>query len=170
MKPPRAATLSDLDALARVAPRIYAAHFGDFWGDALPSYLDSQYAPSRLAAELAADSDVRWWLVESGAELVAFAKTCRGRPIPDSSGDIGLELEKLYVDPMHLGAGIGSALLDAIRLRALAQQARWLWLQVLDANRAARRLYERCGYRHCGDVRVESCGRVLALHVMRREP
>jgi GNAT superfamily N-acetyltransferase len=55
------------------------------------------------------------------------------------------ELDALYVAPERRGQGIGSALI------ALAPQAERLW--VLERNVAARRFYERHGWRPDGEVK-----------------
>lgn len=54
----------------------------------------------------------------------------------------GEEIEKLFVEPIFQGQGIGGALLEhAIQLTGAK------WLLVLEKNEGARRLYERYGFR-----------------------
>jgi ribosomal protein S18 acetylase RimI-like enzyme len=52
--------------------------------------------------------------------------------------------------PEHRGKGLGTALLDLARAKALKLGRPSLSIIVSDANRGARRLYERCGYREAG--------------------
>ncbi len=52
--------------------------------------------------------------------------------------------------PEHRGKGLGTALLDLARAKALKLGRAGLSIIVSDANRGARRLYERCGYREAG--------------------
>jgi ribosomal protein S18 acetylase RimI-like enzyme len=49
--------------------------------------------------------------------------------------------------PEHRGKGLGTALLDLARAKALKLGRPGLSIIVSNANRGARRLYERCGYR-----------------------
>ncbi len=59
----------------------------------------------------------------------------------------GLLLHKLYVDPERQGRGLGVALHDLALSRARERGAEAINLWVLEANTAARRLYERNGWR-----------------------
>ena len=84
------------------------------------------------------DSRRRWathrgrvWLARRDDEVVGFAA---------ATGD---EVDGLYVLPQECGAGVGSALLEAL---APVHQ---LW--VLEDNDHARRWYERRGWRSSGD-------------------
>ena len=52
--------------------------------------------------------------------------------------------------PQHRGQGLGTALLDRAQAIALKLGRPGLSIIVADANRGARRLYERCGYREAG--------------------
>ncbi|CAL9289005.1 N-acetyltransferase family protein [Streptomyces sp. SudanB182_2057] len=58
------------------------------------------------------------------------------------------ELYALYVDPAHLGGGIGRALLAAAAERCPAGARLLLW--VFEGNAPARRFYERAGFRADG--------------------
>ncbi|MEU3524688.1 GNAT family N-acetyltransferase [Streptomyces sp. NPDC038707] len=58
------------------------------------------------------------------------------------------ELYAVYVDPAHLGGGIGRALLAAAAGRCPAGARLLLW--VLKGNAPARRFYERAGFRADG--------------------
>ncbi|MFI9246023.1 GNAT family N-acetyltransferase [Streptomyces sp. NPDC053086] len=58
------------------------------------------------------------------------------------------ELYAIYVDPAHLGGGIGRALLAASVERCRACPRMLLW--VLKGNASARRFYERAGFRADG--------------------
>ena len=57
------------------------------------------------------------------------------------------EIESLGVLPAHRGTGVGTALLDRLELALAEQGVTDLVLGVLPGNDAARRLYERRGWR-----------------------
>lgn len=73
----------------------------------------------------------RVWLARRAGVLVGFAAAT------------GVELDGLYVLPVESGAGIGSALLNAVG------DVRRLW--VLEENHATREWYERRGWRNSGE-------------------
>ncbi len=56
----------------------------------------------------------------------------------------------LAVDPGARGTGLGTAVVHALAVAGQARGASALWLQVVEANAAARRLYERHGFRTVG--------------------
>ncbi len=91
-----------------------------------------------VAADLAATGDV-----------IGF---CTGGPMREGSGFHGLaaEIGFLYVHPMHLGAGVGGALLERA-LDALERAGyRWVVVGVLEKNERARRFYDAHGLRFGG--------------------
>ncbi|MEP3045219.1 MAG: GNAT family N-acetyltransferase [Roseibium sp.] len=57
-----------------------------------------------------------------------------------------LLMDGIFVAPDARGAGIGSALLDAICQRAMDDGLSRLRLDVIDTNARAQALYERCGF------------------------
>jgi GNAT superfamily N-acetyltransferase len=68
------------------------------------------------------------------------------------------ELLAIYVDPDHMGTGVGRLLIAAARerLRRVGVTSAALW--VLDGNARARRFYERDGWRFDGARRMETYG------------
>jgi [ribosomal protein S18]-alanine N-acetyltransferase len=61
-----------------------------------------------------------------------------------------MHLLNITVAPAHQRQGWGCLLLDALVLWSRGQGAQWLWLEVRAGNAAARRMYERYGFRQVG--------------------
>ena len=74
-------------------------------------------------------------------------------------------LENLYVDPAAQGRGVGAALLAEVEARVRARFDE-LTLRCLLANRDARRLYERSGYRVRATQTIVLHGRPLDAWLM----
>ncbi|MEU8471308.1 GNAT family N-acetyltransferase [Streptomyces sp. NPDC029006] len=114
------------------------------------SYLDG--------LDVAADAERRRArFAEGGGSVVNLVAERDGRVLgwaahgPYRDGDAparDAELYALYVDPAHLGGGIGRALLAASVERCRAYPRMLLW--VLRHNTSARRFYERAGFRPDG--------------------
>ena len=60
------------------------------------------------------------------------------------------------VVPAHRGGGVGEALMRGLADEARSRGAERVWLEVIEGNTAALRLYEKLGYGHVRDVEVWS--------------
>lgn len=56
----------------------------------------------------------------------------------------------------HRGSGLGEALMSSLHDIARGLELERIWLEVIDENVAARRLYEKLGYEHVRDLEVWS--------------
>mgnify|MGYP000941347478 CR=1 FL=1 len=61
-----------------------------------------------------------------------------------------VHLLNITVAPAHQRQGWARFMLDALVLWSRGQQAQWLWLEVRQSNRPARRLYEQYGFNQVG--------------------
>lgn len=129
----RAATFDDYDAFARLFPALGV-------DDPMPSR-------ARFGDELVA----RTLVADTGSGVVGYA-------LIEALGDT-CYLRNLVTDPAHRRAGVGRALMDAVRARARRGGATAWCLNVKPGNVAAIALYERCGlraaYRACA-LRIAS--------------
>ena len=105
-------------------------------------------------------------------ELVAF-KAIEGEQLLgfyalEFLGDKTCELDALFVEPEHIGRGIGRALLEHAQAQAIGLSARVISIQG-DPNAAA--FYEAAGARHVGDRESGSIpGRYLPLYELDAAP
>ncbi len=126
------------------------------------------YAPSAHP-----DLELRTWvrehLVPNGGVLVAEHEEAVVGVMSTSSA-VGIHwIDQMMVKPSHVGLGIGSRLLE----RALETLPRPIRLYTFQANRGARRFYERRGFvaveftdgelneEHCPDVLYELSARTV---------
>lgn len=130
--------------------------------DALALLADSDGYPSRWPDEPASwlrTSDAYGaWVADRQGELVGHVVLRRPRgqmPVTLWCAATGGEpancamVSRLFVVPSARGAGIGRALLDAACATAADLRLQPV-LDVVDANRAAVRLYRRLGWQHLG--------------------
>ncbi|OBG95850.1 acetyltransferase [Mycobacterium sp. E3251] len=90
-----------------------------------------------------------------GSAIRGFATTglCRENDLPNFG-----ELMALYVDPDHLGAGVGRSLMVAARERLRRVGARGAVLWALEGNTRALSFYGRDGWRPDGSCRAADFG------------
>lgn len=165
----RRATPNDVDALISIGRRSYADHYSDIWTEpGLKRYLDTQFEPRRVANELQGDASI-WFLLGQARTALGFAKLNADRPVPCDQSLRGLELEKVYVLDSATRRGLGRLALDETLRTAGRIGARRIWLDVLKSNTAARRLYEREGYRVIGDAEFATDRDEIGFWVMARD-
>lgn len=92
------------------------------------------------------------WLAYEGAEAVAACVVCFA--ISTSAGALVAKLDDVVVKPGREGRGIGSAHLAALKTELQALGVRRIDTAVHLRNDAARRFYERQGFRALGEERV----------------
>jgi putative acetyltransferase len=68
---------------------------------------------------------------------------------------VGDEVEQVYVDPDHHGAGIAGPLLDEAERQVADAGHGQAWLAVVTGNVRARRFYEKRGWADDGDLPYE---------------
>ena len=112
----------------------------------------SQFSTEAITALLQRPS-VRFIVVERDDHLIGYAQLTFGATqafvqTPENAAQA--ELDKLYVQRLFLGRGLGRALLQEAEALAAAQGACVLWLTAWSGNERARRFYARQGYRDLG--------------------
>jgi ribosomal protein S18 acetylase RimI-like enzyme len=111
---------------------------------------------SNLEAELAFPAEVWQQRAQGGPASANFIAREGGVDIgltaisaePDAPGR--MHLVSMWVDPRHRRRGVARALIDQAVRWAVERQAREVISWVADHNTAARRLYERIGFRPTG--------------------
>ncbi|MGW0767005.1 N-acetyltransferase family protein [Streptomyces sp. NPDC002676] len=143
----RAMTLADCDRVSEIRIRGWQSAYR---GMVPQSYLDTlsveQDAERRRARFQENDGSVVNLVAERGGEVLGWAAYGPYRDGEVLTGDA--ELYAIYVDPAHLGGGIGRALLTESVAGCSAYPRMLLW--VLKENAPARRFYEHAGFRPDG--------------------
>ena len=107
----------------------------------------SEYAP--VLRELGSDGDGTVLVAVDGGRIVGTVMLRSGGNV--ATGQDETEIRALAVTPGGQGNGTGSALLEAVIERAARDGVRQLMLLTQPDMLAARRLYERAGFRRLPD-------------------
>lgn len=147
LRPPQA---GDLGRVIAGQARLYTEEYG--WDWTFEAML------AGLVADFVRDFDPSCeacWIADRGGDVVGSVFLVRG-------GEPGTaKLRMLYVAQEARGAGVGTALLEACIARARACGYARLTLWTNDILHAARRLYERAGFRLVAEEPHVSFGRQL---------
>lgn len=107
------------------------------------------------------------WIAEEDGVIVGFATVAWSRNARKEGG----YLQTIEVLPEMRGRGVGEKLLSLAEITAVTVDAQTMALHVDAQNRAAIRLYERCGYKRRGRrEHYYARGRAALLYVKQLEP
>lgn len=150
----RPATSGDVEAIASIGSKTFTASFG--WSLPAPdlrSYLESAYKPSSIARDLS-DPLVDIFVAcpsNSPEMVIGFVQLNQGTIEPSvADSERPIELQRLYVDELHHGGGVGRALLNEAERISREGGFKTMWLGVWEENFKAQKVYERSGFRKVG--------------------
>lgn len=147
----RPARGADAPALARIFVQAWRSAYHGVVDDLVLEALDEREIAGRFRefiGETAARHNAM--LAVQGGEPVGFARFGEDPDLPDTG-----HVFSLYVTPDFMGLGVGRTLLGEVLTELGARGHRRVTLWVFEANRRARRLYERMGFQPDGGWRVE---------------
>ena len=171
----RPARQQEVDALHELAaatfPLACPSHLP---ADAIRAFVAENLSVAAFATHLA-NPDHGVLVADADGDLVGYALTKLGPPedpdvraaVPDGPW---CELSKLYVHPRGHGAGIASALLDAVEHAAQQASVVTLWLGVNQGNERANAFYAKQGLEVVGPRQFVVGGQVEADFVRARRP
>ncbi|OJY38061.1 MAG: hypothetical protein BGP06_16500 [Rhizobiales bacterium 65-9] len=131
----RSATRDDIPAMAAATARSYAVGFEDILGPEILAGRDAAFFAERFA-----DTWPRMRVADEDGRILGVSL------VTDA------HLDMLFVDPEAIGRGAGAALLRDVEARGART------LECFRDNRAARRFYERQGWRKEGEYEREFAG------------
>jgi ribosomal protein S18 acetylase RimI-like enzyme len=138
------ASLADAAELSVLAIRTYVDTFGsEFEPDELAHYLETTISEACWQDYLAEDGVL---LARIGGRSIGYVQFGRG----ERDGE--MVVHRLYVDAPFHGRGIGSDLLRRALGDDMVRGAQVVRIDVWEHNHGARRLYERFGFRHEGEL------------------
>lgn len=161
----RHATVDDAPLLSEMGSCTYRHHFAHLWRreEELNDFIAAEYSVAALQQSLSAADTC--WLIAHAERPAGFAKIAWRKPVPEQTST-GALLHKLYLMPGETGKGYGEQFWQAILREARAENERWLWLEVLEANAGARRFYDARGMKMLTQTIFSSATQQSVLFVM----
>ena len=140
-------SLAEADILLQLAESTFRAGFEHLNEPVhFEAYMSKAFNRDKIREELSTDGTAFYFaLLED--EIAGYIKLNHGKAQSDIKTEPGIELERIYVKPELQGKKIGQFLLDQSVRIAKEQGFPYLWLGVWEKNEAARRFYERNGFR-----------------------
>ena len=148
----RACGPDEADRLAATAARLFTQAYGPTHPEPeLGAYLAREFAPARLAAELA-DPGRRALVAESAGSWIGYAYLRESAEVWPSGvpGERPVEIVRFYVDARWHGRGVAAALMTACESEARRRGADALWLAVWQEAARPIAFYRRAGFEVVG--------------------
>lgn len=121
--------------------------------DGLDRYLATLYPPEAnhiLDVQALLAPEVHFLVAELDGRLVGCGAFRRMPGEPDTGGRPYGEIKRMMTAPAARGRGVGTALMQALEARLVAEGLGLALLETGEDQVEAVRLYERCGYRRRG--------------------
>ncbi|TKA67683.1 hypothetical protein B0A49_11779 [Cryomyces minteri] len=164
----RAARQDDVPAIATLGAHIFAVTFGhSVPASELQSYLLEFYSEAATSKDVEDPLKDLVVAVDEAEVIVGFALLTRGTSEPCIANlENAIELQRVYVDPMCAGQGVGRMLIGRLEEMARERDFKHIWLGVWEENIKAQEVYKRLGYSAVGDHDFTIGGIVQTDYVM----
>ena len=147
--------IGDHEKLSRLMRRIYPPVYQHLWKDGGEWYVKHLYSKEHLEKEIT-DPNSRYYFVDYQNETVGILRLLVHAALPGIAGTQATQLQRVYLDPVVQGKGLGKALLQWCADRFCGDGKFPLWLEVMDTQKAAIRFYEKAGFHIVGALTFPS--------------
>lgn len=144
-------TLAKLEELKTVSIKTFKAAFESQNNpDDFVLYIKQAFSLEQLAREIR-NPEMHFFFVKKQEEVIAYFKINTGLGQSEPEPEHAAELERFYVLPEHIGAGVGSQIMEYILDLVQSWHKQYLWLGVWEKNDNAIRFYLRHGFVKFGE-------------------
>lgn len=91
------------------------------------------------------------YLACNGKEIVGFVRLRINHEVDQYLGNNTIELQRLYIHPLHQGIRAGAKLMEASLAYSNKGKFEWIWLGVWEKNFKAQQFYEKFGFTKFGE-------------------
>ncbi len=138
--------LADLPRLQELSKRTFYDSFAALnTAENMKFHMDNHFTLEKLSAEIL-NRDSKFFFAIHGRTPVGYLKINKGIAQTVLPNDHAVEIERIYVDQLSKGKGIGKTFISKAEESANASGAKYLWLGVWEHNEPAIRFYEKNGF------------------------
>ena len=92
------------------------------------------------------DLNSRFYFIYDEDKLAAYFKINIGESQTEIGANDGMELERLYIYPEHQSKKIGAFIVNEVKIKALLEDKKYIWLGVWENNLRAIKFYQKQGF------------------------
>jgi ribosomal protein S18 acetylase RimI-like enzyme len=142
--------LADLPTLQEISRRTFYDSFAALnTAENMKFHLDNHFTNEKLTSEIL-NRDSKFFFAIHEEKAVGYLKINQGSAQTVLPNDRAIEIERIYVDQLFKGHGIGKTFISTAFALANTSRAKYLWLGVWENNEPAIRFYEKNGFEKFG--------------------
>lgn len=146
----RLATVNDVTMLVEIGRRTFYETFESVnTAEDMSMYLEKTFSPDRVKTEIE-DPANTFLLAIQGDVVAGYAKLREKKDTPELNGEVGIEIERLYVRQEYHGKKVGGLLMRKCLQLAEKKNYTLVWLGVWEHNTKAIAFYEKWGFKKFG--------------------
>jgi len=138
--------IQQVHQLQKISKETFLAAFAkDNTAQNIEDYFEKAFSIKALNNQLN-NLNSRFYFVYQGPELCAYFKINIGDSQTEIQGMDGLELERIYIYPSFQNQGLGEIILNEVKIKAILENKKYIWLGVWEHNIKAIQFYKRFGF------------------------
>lgn len=132
--------------LQKISKETFLESFAEFNTEKnLKDYFEKAFSITSLMNQIN-NPNIRFYFVYQDQELCAYFKINIGESQTEIQAEEGLELERIYLYQKHQNQGLGKNILHEVKIKALMEDKKYIWLGVWEHNLRAIKFYENYGF------------------------
>ena len=151
----RAISQSDAETLSTLAKNIYRQYYLHLWHPGGADWYMNEYAyPVHKLKEELADPANLHWIAYSGTLPIGYIKLLLQPKLPDVDYSACAELERIYIDPLFAGKGLGRQFMQLAESAAVKNRKTNIFLKAMDSATEAIAFYTKLGFRQIANIQL----------------
>lgn len=111
----------------------------------LDDYFEKAFSIEALTKQIN-DPNSKFYFVYHNEELAAYFKINIGESQTEIGAKEGIELERIYIYPTHQNKKIGAFIINDVKIKAILEDKKYIWLGVWEHNIKAIKFYDNHGF------------------------
>ncbi len=147
----RRALVGDMSRVKDVAIASYEHTFAAFnTRENMDAFYSENYTLEKFNEEYSEPNSIIY-LALINRQIIGFVRLRINQEVSQHLGDNTIELQRLYIHPLHQGVSAGKKLMDTALAYATLGNFEWIWLGVWEKNFNAQKFYEKFGFTKFGE-------------------
>jgi ribosomal protein S18 acetylase RimI-like enzyme len=132
--------------LQKISKETFLESFAEFnTKENLEDYFGKAFSIHSLMNQIN-NSNTKFYFVHQNQDLCAYFKINIGESQTEIKAEDGLELERIYIYQNHQNQGLGKTILNEVKIKALLEDKKYIWLGVWEHNLRAIKFYENFSF------------------------